>query len=154
MKRVEKRPLTTERQRELMRVITECFDKYYERQQHYYMLDGMSTAHVTVHAIGDFVTLQAFWPKELIRDDFRGRVYMLEDETMTKVQSAVRTTLEQLEEKGHIERMGNEHERRWRPVREARNQTKAIYDAAGNKLGMAELIKGEWVLGKSFAKAA
>lgn len=113
-----KRPLTTERQRELMRVIIECFDKFKQREQHYYVLDGMSTAHVTVHAIQDFTTLKAFWPTNLVvRSLLHGTVYQLEEGTMAKVQSAVRDVLVQLCDKGWIERLGNEHERRWRPTK-------------------------------------
>lgn len=113
-----KRPLTTERQRELMRVIIECFDKFKKREQHHYVLDGMSTAHVTVHAIQDFTTLKAFWPNNLVVHSLlHGTVYQLEEGTMAKVQSAVRDVLVQLWDKGWIERLGNEHERRWRPTK-------------------------------------
>lgn len=143
--KVERKPFTTERQRELMRVIQECFDKFAQRNQSYYQLDGMTTAHVTVHAIADFTTLRAFWPQRLV--EYRGiggAIYHLEDGTMSDVQSAVRSTLEQLQAKGYIERLGNEHERRWRPIPEEEKPKKTkVFDAAGKHIGWTQAVDGE-----------
>jgi hypothetical protein len=142
-----KKPLTTERQRELMRVINECFDEFAKRNQTYYALDGMTTAHITLHAIQDFTTLKAFWPKELVDNQYGRTTYLLNDDTMSKVQSSVRDSLNQLFDKAHIERIGNEHERRWRPVKEkVQKQTKTVYDAFGRPTGVMELVNKQWIL--------
>ena len=147
---VVKKPLTTERQKELMRVINECFGEFAKRQQHYYGLDGMSTHHVTLHAIQDFTTLRAFWPSDLVERNTRTgqTVYLLEEKTMSKVQSAVRDALVQLQEKGWVERLGNEHERRWRPIRDKpKRVTKEARDPSGQKIGYYEQIDdGPWTL--------
>lgn len=140
---IEQKPLTTERQRELVRVIDECFDNFYQRGQSYYTLDGMTTAHVTLHAIADFTTLRAFWPKRLVENSFRGTVYHLEDDTMSHVQSAVRDSLSQLWDKGYVERMGNEHERRWRPIREAQPKKTKVFDGNGNHVGWTHEVDGK-----------
>jgi hypothetical protein len=141
-----KKALTTERQSELNRVILECFDEFDRRGQSYYGLDGMTTAHITVHAIQDFTTLKAFWPKDLVQHRLGQTVYCLEDDTMSKVQSAVRSSLEQLVEKGWVERIGNEHERRWRPIREKLPETKPALDPDGNVYGEFTKIDGKWQL--------
>lgn len=139
---VEKKPLTTERQRELLRVIEQCFDDFYKRNQSYYTLDGMTTAHITLHAIADFKTLQAFWPSRLVDRMYGSVIYRLEDTTMSSVQSAVRDCLSQLLDKGYIERLGNEHERRWRPVQEKQPKKTKVFDGQGTHIGWTQLVDG------------
>lgn len=107
------------KQRELMRVIFEAYEQFASRKQHYYPLMGMSTSHISQHAVQDFTTLHAFWPPELVESTLRyGNVYRLEPDTLSKVQTAVRAELDKLATKGYIEKVGNEHERRWRPVKD------------------------------------
>jgi hypothetical protein len=115
----------TSRQKELMRVILAEFAEFDKRKQEYYWLEGMSTAHVAVQALlGDFTTLAVFWPKGLVNKEADGGViYSLQEDTMNKAWSAVRSCLEQLEGKHYIERLGNEHERRWRPNKSLRGVT-------------------------------
>lgn len=108
----------TKRQEELMRVVLHCFADFVKREQPYYGLEGMSTSHITVHAIQDFKTLRAFWPVELVEESrYSGTIYHLDDDTMRKVQTNVRTDLDKLQKAGYIEKIGNENERRWRPVK-------------------------------------
>lgn len=109
----------TERQKELMRVVLHCFADFLKREQPYYGLEGMSTSHVTVHAVQDFKTLRAFWPPELVEETgFRhGTIYHMDGDTLRKVQSGVRADLDKLQKAGYIEKIGNENERRWRPVK-------------------------------------
>lgn len=108
----------TARQRELMRIILEAFAEYRRREQHFYKLQGMSTSHIVVHAIQDFATLRAFWPKDLVSTSGTGgQLYALEEDTLYKVQNAVRDSVKQLMERGYMEKLGNEDERRWRPVK-------------------------------------
>lgn len=108
----------SDRQRELMRVVLDRFAEFDKRNQTYYGLEGMSTSHLTLKAIGDFDTLHAFWPSENITIDPRmGNLYYLGDDTLTKVQSSIRTEVEKLATQGLLERLGNEHERRWRPAK-------------------------------------
>jgi hypothetical protein len=146
---VAKKPLTTDRQKELLRVIESSFTEFAKRGQTYYTLDGMSTAQVTLHAIQDFETLQAFWPTELVRWDTRnGKVYQLNDDTMSKVQSSVRDSLKQLSEKGWIEQAGNIDERRWRYVKpKPVLEKKDALDPSGVKVGYYERTnQGPWTL--------
>lgn len=116
---------STDRQRELMRVILAEFAEFEKRGQPYYGLEGMSTAHVTVEALlGDFKTLQAFWPKALVHHEADGSMgYEMREDTLRKAWNALRSTLEQLEEKGYLEKIGNENERRWRPDKSLRGVT-------------------------------
>jgi hypothetical protein len=107
----------TERQRELMRVVREDFRTYRKREAHQYLLNGMSTSHIVLHAIRDYTTLRAFWPKHLVRDQGGQSIYELQPDTLGKVQDAVRDTLRQLHEMGLLEKLGNENERRWRVPR-------------------------------------
>lgn len=142
-KTVEKKSLTTTRQRELLRVIDECFDNFAKRNQSYYSLDGMSTAHVALHAIADFQTLQAFWPERLVDRHLGTVIYRLEDNTMSQVQSSVRDVLAQLQDKGYVEQLGNEHERRWRPIRERQPKKTKVYDDNHNHVGWTHMVDGK-----------
>lgn len=112
-------------QRELMRVILAKFREYLDREQHYYGLMGMSTSHITLKAIEDFTTLRAFWPPELVVAGRygSGTIYQLEDHTITKVQSSIRKELDKLAEQSYLEKIGNEHERRWRPIKALKGVT-------------------------------
>lgn len=146
------KPLTTERQKELWRVINDCYDEYDKRGQHQYKLNGMTTAHVTLHAIGDFTTLKVFWPAELVQTVRGGyysggsTTYLLENDTITKVQSSIRSALDQLADKGYIEKTGNLEERRWLPVRPKKPETKEAFDKDGNLIGTMEKVDGKWAL--------
>lgn len=107
-----------------MRVVLDRFAEFDKRGQAYYGLEGMSTSHLTLKAIGDLKTLHAFWPGDQVSYDLKhGNLYMLADDTLTKVQSNVRTEIEKLEKRGYIERLGNEHERRWRPAKTLKGVT-------------------------------
>jgi uncharacterized heparinase superfamily protein len=143
------KPLTTDRQKELLRVLNDSFTAFAKRGQQYYALDGMSTHHIVVHAIQDFTTLREFWPTELVEKGYGARVvYGMQDDTLSKVQSAVRESLKQLAEKGWVEQAGNEHERRWRLVKKKDVITKKdALDPSGKKIGHYEKINdGEWNL--------
>lgn len=115
---LDKMPLTTDRQRELLRIVEKKFGEFAQRNQQYYPLLGMSTHHIVNAVIADIQALRIFWPKDRIRDHgpLGGVSYMLEDDVMEKAQDAVRATLVQLAEKNYLERVGNENERRWRPL--------------------------------------
>ena len=115
---------THPRQRELMRVLLKKMSDYQKRGQTHFTLNGMSTSHLTLKCIEDHETLHAFWPEEETQRDARyGTVYMMGDETMTKVQSKIRDEIKKLAGKGYIEEMGNENERRYRPQKELIGQT-------------------------------
>lgn len=110
---------TNDAQRELMRVIFERYDEFAKRKQHYYALMGMSTHHILVKAMADFTTLYAFWPRHMVESSLRyGNIYRMEPETLGEVQSSIRAELDKLAVKGYLEKVGNEHERRWRPVKD------------------------------------
>lgn len=104
---------------ELMRVVLAKFKEYDDRKQYYYELVGMSTSHITLKAIDDLTTLHTFWPDDEVEYDRnrRGNIYLLGPKTLTKVQTAVRVALEKLEKLSFMEKVGNEHERRWRPAK-------------------------------------
>lgn len=126
---IERKPLTTERQRELQRILQESFATYDERYNgpmHFYGLMGMSTDSVLRHVMEAPITaLTIFWPKELIQERYNtGRTFLLEDGAMAKAMSNVRSTLDQLVDRGWVEKVGNEHERRWRPTRDPKDSTK------------------------------
>jgi hypothetical protein len=111
------KPLRTDRQRELLRVIRESFDRFATRGQHYYKLEGMATDSIVKHAVQDFTTLRAFWPQALRHPSWignGGETFELHEDTLEKVQNAVRETLDQLVDYGYVLKVGNEHERRWR----------------------------------------
>lgn len=111
-------------QKAVMRVLLDRFSKFEQRKQTHYLINGMSTSHLALHVIDDKETIHAFWPTEAQRHDFRnGNVYMLEDGVITKMQSSVRKEIEKLVTRGYIERMGNEHERRWRPAKHLKGVT-------------------------------
>lgn len=115
----------TTRQRELMRVVLDRFAEFEKRQQHFYALEGMSTSHLTLKAIGDTKTLYAFWPPEHRKysRDIGGQVFLMEDDTLTRVQSEIRKDIDKLSAMGYIEKVGNEHERRWRPAKHLKGVT-------------------------------
>jgi hypothetical protein len=146
--KVVKKALTTERQRELLRVLEIAFTEFDKRGQTNYALNGMTTHHVVVHSIQDFTTLKAFWPSGLVTHRYGQTIYQLDDDTMSKVRGAVTDTLNQLVEKGYVEKVGNAEERRWLLIREKRIHTvKEAHDPDGNKVGYYERINdGEWKL--------
>ena len=141
----EQKPLTNERQKELLRVVETCFGEFERRGQEHYRLDGMTTHHVVNHAIQDFTTLHAFWPKELIRKDrLNGVIYLLDEGTISKVQSSIRDTLDQLAEKGWINKVGNKQERRWRWDKPKPIVTPAL-DPSGRQVGTwTKKADGSW----------
>ena len=109
--------LTTTRQEALLRVVKQMFSDFHQRQAHYYLGNGASTSHIIVHVIQDFETLRIFWPEELVSSKvFGGTTYGLESDTLYRVQQRVRDVLKQLEAKGHLEKIGNTDERRWKPT--------------------------------------
>ena len=110
------KPLRTERQEELLRVIKEEFSQFHHRQAHFYLGGGMSTSHVLVKGLADPKTIKIFWPKELVRYEGLRTTYVLEDKVFYRIQQAMREVLIQLEEKGHLEKLGNTDERRWKPT--------------------------------------
>jgi hypothetical protein len=109
--------LRTDRQQELLRVIKEEFSQFHHRQAHFYLGGGMSTSHILVKALADPKTIKIFWPKELVHERYgAGTTYVLEDKVFYRIQQAMREVLGQLHEKGHLEKLGNTDERRWKPT--------------------------------------
>jgi hypothetical protein len=144
--KVERKSLTTEGQKELLRVLEDRFDEYDRRGQTNYRLNGMSTSHITLKCMQDFTTLKVFWPPELVQYRYGQTVYGLEDDTLNKVQSSIRSTLEKLMDKGWVERVGNEDERRWRLIRD-KKETKIATDPDGNRIGTyVKNDDGKWEL--------
>lgn len=111
-------PLRSDRQRTALRVIKAKFSDFNKRQQHFYLGGGMSTTHVVTSIIADINDLHLFWPKELIRNKglFGGHTYVLESDVMRRVQSSINRTLNELADLGHLEKVGNSDERRWKPT--------------------------------------
>lgn len=108
-----------ERQRLIMQVLLSKFADFRKREQHFYLLEGMSTSHLTLKAIENRNTLHAFWPTEHQRYSFQhGNIYMLEEDTIVNVQKEISKEINKLVKKGYIEKLGNENERRWRPVKD------------------------------------
>lgn len=100
----------TRRQEVLFQQLAEDMETYRKREQAQYLLNGMSTSHIVLHALKRPETLLEFWNafsaiKVNSFDVARG---------IEKTQDAIRDTLHQLEGLGLVEKMGNEHERRWR----------------------------------------
>lgn len=116
---------THPRQRELMRVLLKKMADYQKRGQTHFTLNGMSTSHLTLKCIEDRDTLYSFWPAEhtQFNRELGANVYMISDDTMTKLQSTIRDDIKKLARKGYIEEMGNENERRYRPNKELIGQT-------------------------------
>ena len=112
-------------QREIMRVILNAFKDFEDRKQHHYILNGMSTSHITVHAVlKDLAAIHIFWPKNQIVDHpGGGHTYQLSDDVGSKVQSTIRSDLDKLANKGLLDKVGNEDERRWKPVKALRGVT-------------------------------
>lgn len=105
------------RQQALLRIIKRKFSDFQKRQQHYYLGGGMSTTHVVTAVISDIEDLKLFWPKELIKTSFLGgQSYVLADDAMRRVQSTINRTLNDLADAGHLEKVGNNDERRWKPT--------------------------------------
>lgn len=115
---------TGKRQKQLMRVVLSKFANFQQRGQTYYGLEGMSTSHLTLKVIEDLGALHAFWPAaDQQYDPNHGNLYRLGDGTMRKVQSTVLAEIKKLVDKGYLEEKGNEHERRYRPVKELKGVT-------------------------------
>ena len=109
--------LTTDRERELLRIIKKCFSNYNQRGQHYYLGGGMSTSHIVLKVLEDVDQIHAFWPPEHTkRNVWSGVSYVLADDVFKKVQNRIRETLNALATKGHLEKIGNTDERRWKPT--------------------------------------
>lgn len=116
---------THPRQKELMRVLLKKMSDYQKRGQTHFTLNGMSTSHLTLKCIEDHQTMFAFWPAENTQwnHELGDNVHMIDDGTMTKLQSTIRDDIKKLVRKGYIEEMGNENERRYRPNKELIGQT-------------------------------
>lgn len=112
-----------QKERELMRIVLEAFEEYRKREQHYYLLEGMSTYHISGHATEQLNTMYMFWPKNLIKQQFGTTIYELDGTSIRKLNSAIRDTLGKLADKGFLEKIGNEHERRWRPAKSLKGVT-------------------------------
>ena len=110
---------SNEKQREVMRLVLKHFKEFREREQHHFLLNGMATTHVMKDAVESDVALKAFWPRHLVEHrPLEGRTtYLIEEGVFSKVNSGVRDVLDQLAKKGYLDKIGNEHERRWRPVK-------------------------------------
>lgn len=116
-KRRTANPHLTTRESELLRIIKAKFSDFNQRQQHFYIGGGMSTSHIVLKVLEDVEQIHAFWPKEHIRRGTLGTIsYVLAADVFKKVQDRIRDTLKSLEEKGHLEKIGNTDERRWRPT--------------------------------------
>jgi hypothetical protein len=110
-------PPSTERERELLRIIKAKFSDFNRRQQHFYIGGGMSTSHIVLKVLEDIKQIEAFWPAEHVRKSWAGGVsYVLADDVFKKVQNAIRDTLNSLYKKSHLEKIGNSDERRWKPT--------------------------------------
>lgn len=108
---------SNEKQREVMRLVLLHFEEFRKRGAHQFLLNGMSTTHVMKDAVESTVCLQAFWPKHLVTQRYGTTIYQIEDGVFSKVNSGVRDVLDQLAKKGYLEKVGNEDERRWRPIK-------------------------------------
>jgi hypothetical protein len=76
--------------------------------------------------IDDIALMRDFWPTEMVDDSRRGgygTIYMMDEKTMTKVQTNIRTTLDKLATLGYLEKIGNDDERRWKPIKALRGVT-------------------------------
>jgi hypothetical protein len=113
----------TERQRLLMKQVLDDMQEYRDTDRTYYTVNGMSTHHIVNHAIRDTKVLTAFWPAKNIRKTPQSLSYELVPGVMGKCQDALRDTLKQLAKKGYIEQMGNEHERRYKPMKALKGVT-------------------------------
>lgn len=110
-------PLTTEREKAIMRIVKKKFSDFHQRGQSYYLGAGMSTTHVVTALMADINDIGLFWPSELVNRRFGGgTTYTLERDVFKRVQSRVSETLKQLETKGYLEKCGNSDERRWKPT--------------------------------------
>lgn len=106
----------SDRERELLRIIKKKFGQFNQRQQHTYLLNGMSTTHVGWSMFADADAVRLFWPKELVRTRLGGTTYVMEGDFGKRIQATVTETLKKLNEKGHLEKLGNKDERRWKPT--------------------------------------
>lgn len=107
--------LRTDRQRVILDLLNSDYQTYKSREQHHYVLNGMSTSHIALHALKEPGVLLEFWPAN--RFDRNGNIYDLA-RTIERTQDAIRDSLKQLVTLGYVEKMGNEHERRWRPTKD------------------------------------
>ena len=120
---------SSEKQREVMRLVLEHFAEFKEREQHHYLLNGMATTHVMKDAVESDVCLKAFWPKHLVTHErvpgtYGTRtIYGIEPGVFSKVNSGVRNVLDQLANKGYLLKVGNEDERRWLPPKSLIGET-------------------------------
>jgi hypothetical protein len=115
----------SDRERVLMEVTLAKFADFAKREQHEYLLNGMSTSHVVVSVMKRFNDhLTKFWPAELIRHRIGyALTYQLEDDVFERVQTNIRNSLDKLAKAGYLEKVGNEDERRWKPVKALRGVT-------------------------------
>jgi hypothetical protein len=109
------KPLKTERQKALWNLLSRDFSELRRRDAQFYLLNGMSTSHITLHVMrgGDAAALAAFWtpPKSRAASTLQKDL----PKSITDAQNAIRTTLSQLASRGYVDTLGNEQERRWRP---------------------------------------
>lgn len=110
-------PLTSDRQRTVLRVIKKKFSDFQKRQQHFYLGAGMTTTHAVVAVMADVDDIHLFWPSELVKNKtFGGHTYVLEKDVFRRVQDRILRTMNELEKSGHLEKVGNTDERRWKPT--------------------------------------
>lgn len=119
------KPTTTQRaplkpsEQTLLDILEAKFTQYRTRGQHYYLGGGMSTSHIVVSVMANIDNIHVFWPQELIQrhGPLRGGgvTYRLETDVFKRVQDKIRRTLDELVQKGYVEKIGNTDERRWRP---------------------------------------
>ena len=114
---LNRKPLT-ERESALLRIIKSKFSDFHRRQQHFYLLQGMSTTHVGWSMFADAQSVKLFWPKDLIQEKpyGRGTTYIMQGEFGRRIQATVTDTLKTLHQKGYLEKLGNSDERRWKPI--------------------------------------